>query len=101
MITMILPEQLRLGQFARPHIAQRFNISERTLQRRLMKEGTSFSVILDQVRKTKAHEFLCDTDCSQIEVAFMCGFADLSGFHHAFQRWYGDTPGEYRRRYGS
>jgi len=96
MIAMVLPEQLRCGEFMRPDIARLFNISERTLQRRLAAEGLRYTDVLDQVRKEQSSSLLRNTDFSQTEVAFICGFSDLSAFHHAFQRWHHISPGQYR-----
>ena len=100
MIAMVLPEQLRCGEFMRADIARLFNISERTLQRRLAAEELRYTDVLDQVRKEQSSSLLRNTDFSQTEVAFICGFSDLSAFHHAFQRWHQMSPGQYREHQG-
>ncbi len=95
MVAMVLPEQLRMGAFHRRDIAALFSMSEKTLQRRLAEEGHSFSRILDTVRANQSRALLLEGGYTQTEVAFLCGFSDLSAFHHAFRRWYGVAPGGY------
>ena len=97
MVTMVLPEQLRIGAFGRGDIARLFAISEKTLQRRLAAEGLRFSDLGDEVRSRKSSELLQEGEYTQTEIAFLCGFSDLSTFHHAFKRWFGESPGSYVR----
>jgi AraC-like DNA-binding protein len=51
------------------------------------------------VRCRLAERHLLNPKLSLAEVALMIGFADQSGFQHAFKRWKGASPGEYRRRF--
>ncbi len=83
-------------ELSRGLLAKRLRLSTRTLQRQLQAEGQSYQSLLNEVRKAKALEYLDNAKLSQTEVAFLCGFADLSTFHHAFRRWFGKTPGAYR-----
>lgn len=78
-------------------IAQHLAMTTRNLQLKLKEEGTSFRKLLDEVRKEIAIGYLKDENDSICEIALLLGFADQSAFHHAFKRWTGKTPGEYRR----
>lgn len=77
-------------------IADRFNVSARTLQRRLSDDGLSFQQIIDESRRELAKRLLTRTDYSLSEIAFLTGFADQSAFNRAFNRWAGQTPRSYR-----
>ena len=78
-------------------IAKNLALTTRNLQLKLKKEGASFRNLLDEVRKKIAVGYLKDEDASICEIALLLGFAEQSAFHHAFKRWTGKTPGEYRR----
>ena len=82
-------------------VASELRLPGRTLQRRLAAEGTSFAALLDSVRHELAIEHMADPRTSLAEIAFALGFADQAGFHRAFMRWTGRTPGEYRKRLAS
>lgn len=77
-------------------IAGRFNMSARTLQRRLSDDGLSFQQIVDDSRRELAKRLLKQTYYSLSEIAFLTGFADQSAFNRAFRRWAGQTPRSYR-----
>ena len=72
-------------------------MTARTLQGKLKDEGTSFRKLQEEVRKQLAIGYLKDGNDSICEIALLLGFADQSAFHHAFKRWTGRTPGEYRK----
>lgn len=78
-------------------VAEALRISERSVQRYLQDEGTTFAAALDDVRKRHAETALRDRTKSIAEVSSALGFADQSAFHRAFVRWTGTTPGAYRR----
>ena len=78
-------------------IAQRLCVGERTLQRRLTAEGTSFSQLLDECRREVAQHRLKRGHSNVPELAFLLGFADTNSFYRAFRRWTGTTPESFRR----
>lgn len=71
-------------------------MSARTLARRLDDEGTSFSKLLDDLRRELAVSHLRDRDISVSEVAFLLGFADANAFSRAFKRWTGAPPSRFK-----
>jgi AraC-like DNA-binding protein len=78
-------------------VAGHLAMTTRTLQLKLKEEGTTFRKLLEEVRKEIAIGYLKDGNDSICEIALLLGFADQSAFHHAFKRWTGQTPGEYRK----
>jgi AraC-like DNA-binding protein len=79
-------------------VARRLNIPERTLRRRLNDENTSFSELVNDARRASAVKLLRDTALSLEDVAGRLGFSDAANFRHAFRRWTGYAPQEFRRR---
>jgi len=80
----------------RAEAALAFNLSERTLARRLHALHTSYVALLDHARRDLALQLLSDTTRSLHDIAHSLGFAELSPFYRAFQRWTGHTPGQWR-----
>ena len=72
--------------------AGELRVSVRTLQRRLGDEDSSFSKVLDDLRKDLSHELLADRKLSVSEVAFMLGYSEPSAFQRAYRRWWGVSP---------
>lgn len=91
-----LQAELNGGVPTAQNIADALCLSVRSLHRSLKREGTSFQVILDQVRQEQALALLAHPHTSIAEIAFLLGFADVSSFHRAFQRWTGTTPAKMR-----
>lgn len=90
-------EALRTSQPTIVGIARLLSIHPRTLQRRLLAEGTSFANLLDEVRREAAHRYLTTTDLPIGQIALMVGLGEQSTLSHAMQRWYGASPREIRR----
>lgn len=76
--------------------AEQLGMSPRTLVRRLSEEGTSFQMLLDEVRKEAALWLLCETTLSVEEVAERLGYGDASNFGRTCRRWFGRTGRELR-----
>ena len=79
-----------------PEIAKALHMSERTLRRRLESESTSYQMIVNDVRNHLAQQYLSDTDLSVADVGTLVGFEDFANFRHAFRRWNGVTPSQFR-----
>ncbi len=74
--------------------------SVRTLQRRLMLLGTSYSHLVQQIRFEAAVELIRDRGTRMLDVAHGVGYEDQAHFTRAFQRIAGMTPTEYRLQFG-
>ncbi|OYT97775.1 MAG: AraC family transcriptional regulator [Pseudomonas sp. PGPPP3] len=93
-VCRLLPQ----GEPKRDAVAQALCLSQRTLQRRLQEEGTSFQQLLDDTRRELVVQYLAQPNLTLLEIAYLLGFADPSNFFRAFRRWFSSTPGEYRAR---
>ena len=80
--------------------ASQLGLPDWTLRRKLKEEGTSFQLLLDEMRRDLALGYMRDTQLSLGEIAFILGFSTPGAFQRAFKRWTGETPGGYRRRIG-
>ena len=78
-------------------IARHTRLDVGALRRRLRREGTTLTDLIDEARCRLAREYLRTTDKSMRKLAEELGFSETSAFHRAFRRWTGTTPGEYRR----
>lgn len=78
--------------------AERLHVSERTLQRRLEEEGTTFKTVRDGVLFEVAQALLSDPSFKVQAVASSLGFAETAAFSKAFSRWAGSSPTRYRSR---
>lgn len=95
-----LISRLPAGEPARGDVAAVLNLSEKTLQRRLRDEDTSYQQILDETRNELAKQYLSERQLSVCDVTFRLGFSDQSSFTRAFKRWTGVSPGEFRNARG-
>ncbi|MGY4688833.1 helix-turn-helix domain-containing protein [Salibacterium sp. K-3] len=96
MVKWIMKRSLPGGRFNIQTVAAELGMSNRTLQRRLHDEGTSFKHLLTQVRQELAREYLADPSLDIREVAFLIGYEDQNSFYRAFRLWEGDTPSNWR-----
>ena len=81
-------------------VARQLRMSARTLGRRLEREGTTFSVLLDHLRRELALRYVGRQEMAFTEIAFRLSFSHVEAFYRAFKRWTGQTPLTYRRAYG-
>jgi AraC-like DNA-binding protein len=90
--------ELTAGRAGAAYIAKKLGVSQRTLTRRLESEGTTYTELLEELRKSLALRYLESRDLQLSEVALRLGFSQAASFHRAFRRWTGRTPHQYRRR---
>jgi AraC-like DNA-binding protein len=93
----VVVERLPDGVPAQRVVARALGMSARTLQRRLIEEGTSYQAVLDQTRADLARSYLAE-GWSVTETAFTLGFSDTSSFSRAFRRWTGMAPSHHGAR---
>lgn len=72
-------------------------VSERTLQRRLAAELTSFKAILETVRTDLALKYVMQSSLPFSQISELLGYSELSAFSRAFKRWQGQTAEAARR----
>jgi AraC-like DNA-binding protein len=97
-IRALITERLSQGQRQcdMESIAAELNISKRTLQRALEKDGAQFKDVQNAVRRQLADFYLRHSHFNMKHVAYLLGFHDHSSFNKACSRWFGMTPGQYR-----
>jgi AraC-like DNA-binding protein len=100
-VRSVMMDCLSDGKPRRATVARTLGMSERTLQRRLEEEGSSFRQLLDDTYKELAQRYIERADLSFADVAYVLGFNDRSSFFRAVKRWFGTTPQQYRLQRGS
>lgn len=89
---------LLMGTVSAREVARQLGVHVRTLNRRLRDENTTFRELSQQVRYSVACELLTSTDLPISDVASALAYATPAAFVHAFQRWSGMAPSEWRGR---
>jgi len=77
-------------------MAKALHMSERTLNRKLKAQGTSYQMLLDDVRQELAVWYLRQSEMSVEAIAERLGYRDTSNFSRTCKRWFGVTPREIR-----
>lgn len=95
-VKWIMKRNLTGGRADVQAVARELGVSDRTLQRRLMKANTNFKHLLAQARHESALEYLKDPSLDIKEVAFLIGYEDQNSFYRAFRNWEGETPSSWR-----
>lgn len=98
-VRAMLAARLSGAEPRREQIAAALNVSDRTLQRRLQAEGTTFQQLLDDTRRELAQKYLRKPRTPLRDVAELLGFEDQSNLFRACKRWFGESPGRYRARF--
>ena len=86
-----------LDQAKIERVAERMNLSARTLQRQLDQSGTSFSELLDSVRKNLVLRYLKNQRYSIGQVASLTGYSRQASFTRWFQQNFGMSPRQWRQ----
>jgi AraC-like DNA-binding protein len=77
-------------------VAKELGMSDRTLQRRITDEGSTFRQLLNETRHELVRQYLIDPAVEITEAAFLVGYEDPNSFYRAFRSWEGTTPAEWR-----
>jgi len=95
-LRQVIRSYLSFGNPPLAEIADAAGLGARTLQRRLAEEGLTYKKVVDQSRFQAAADLLRDPAITLTEISFQLAYSDPSHFHHAFRRWAGVTPSQYR-----
>ena len=88
-----------LAAGVRPHraiVARRLGMSQRSMQRGLEGEATTFRAVQESVLRELVEALLSNPALKLDAVAHSVGFGDLAAFSKAFRRWTGCRPARYR-----
>jgi AraC-like DNA-binding protein len=95
-VKILMKRALASGRPELSQIARDLGVSERTLQRRITEEGTTFRALLSDARRELGRQLLSARDMSINEVAYLLGYQDTNAFHRAFREWEGVSPARWR-----
>jgi len=96
----LIRQQLVNAECSVDSIAHSLHLNRRTLNRRLRAEGTTVRKLMGEVRFEIASQLLTNTGLELSAVAAALDFSEPAAFNHAFRRWAGCTPSEWRRTRG-
>ena len=97
-VRILLRESMLAGQCTARNIAGKLCLHERTLNRRLHEQGTTFRREYENVRFELARQLLLETSMSVAKISAALKYSEASAFNHAFKRWTGETPAGWRAR---
>jgi AraC-like DNA-binding protein len=102
-VRRVVRRRLLAGSCSMQAVATELGMHRRTLGRRLGPYGVAFKALGDEIRHEVACQLLADTDMPVTAIAQCLHYAETSAFTHAFRRWSGTTPTQWReaadRRY--
>jgi AraC-like DNA-binding protein len=91
-VLSILERRFSEPDFSAQKLAAAARLSERYVNELLYEAGAGFTTRLNELRLRKAAELLTLTERRISDIAFDCGFNDLSYFNRSFRRRFGLTP---------
>lgn len=96
-VRILISQQLGSGGCTLPQVAQQLGLHERTLQRRLAKQGVHFENIVDDLRQELSRKYLAREETPLAVLVNLLGYSEQSVFNRACQRWFGMPPMQFRR----
>lgn len=98
-VRRLLLEDVSRGRFhSQEEMAERLNLSSRTLARRLREEDASFRDLQGEARLELAKQQLRQTGLPVKTICSNAGFTNLSAFSRAFRKYTQQTPSAYRQQ---
>jgi AraC-like DNA-binding protein len=91
-VLTILQRRFSEPDFSAQKLAAEAGLSERYVNELLYEAGASFTTRLNELRMRKAADLLARKEGRISDIAFECGFNDLSYFNRCFRRRFGLTP---------
>jgi AraC-like DNA-binding protein len=91
-VLTILQRRFSEPDFSAQKLAAEAGLSERYVNELLYEAGASFTTRPNELRIRKAAVLLARKEGRISDIAFECGFNDLSYFNRCFRRRFGLTP---------
>lgn len=91
-------KKLHTGTVTIQSVSETMNMDRSTLHRHLKKEGTAFRDLLTKTRKELARKHLIQ-GLTATQTGYLLGFTEPSTFQRAFKRWFGQSPGEFKKEF--
>jgi AraC-like DNA-binding protein len=98
LVRQALADGLEDGDTTLVRLADRLQLSTRTIQRKLREAGLSHRGLVRDLRLDLASRSLAGQQATQRQIARALGYSGAGSFHRAFKRWSGMTPGAVRAR---
>ena len=95
----LMIDRLAKGTLHFDDVARELNMSSKTLERRLADRGTTFSILLDDIRGGLAKRYLTDTGLRLEQIAYLTGYSEPAALVRAFKRWTKTTPMQFRAKH--
>jgi len=80
-------------------VASWFNLTQRTLHRRLIDENTSYKQIVEDIKRSLAISYLTKSSIPIKEISFFLNYQEPANFRRAFVRWTSHSPSSYRSKF--
>jgi len=84
------------GRYEIAVISSELGMSERTLQRRITEEATTYRALLVEARRELCMQLLANPHLDIDHIASMLGYQTTTSFYRAFKEWEDVSPGEWR-----
>ena len=91
-------ENASVGEYGASELAEKLNMSLRSLQRLVNQNGYELREMLEGVRSANARKLLSNRDLSIETVSHLLGYSDERAFRRSFKRWLGRTPSQFRKK---
>lgn len=95
-ISKIIMEEISKGEISIEKVADRMGSTRKNIYCKLKEEHTSFSALLQNIRKDLSKSYLNQSNLSITDIAYLLGYSERSTFYRAFKKWYDQTPKDYR-----
>ncbi len=95
-LSRVIRTLLPTGNCTADRVAELFSKHRRTMHRLLSSRGTTFERTMDAMRRQIAEQMLEQSDMKLTQLADMLGYSEVSSFNHAFRRWAGMSPSDWR-----
>lgn len=89
---------LPMGRATSAQVAQGLGTSVRTMQRQLDEAGSSFTVLLNEVRKELAPRYMANPKYSLGRISELLGYSTQGSFTRWFEAQFGEIPSAWREQ---